>query len=123
MSETLVIDVDGHVFEPEHVWEEYLDSAFQSRRPRIVRDNRNTTRYMLEGRLIPPGEALQVDEIVLRSEAVRRLCNGGDVSPGVEFRRAPGTRAIAKDEAGQPVALVELRADRRLWPLRVLRGS
>ena len=56
MSETLVIDVDGHVFEPEHVWEEYLDSAFQSRRPRIVRDNRNTTRYMLEGRLIPPGE-------------------------------------------------------------------
>ena len=56
MSEARVIDVDGHVFEPESVWEEYLDSAFQSRRPRIVRDNRNTTRYMLEGRLIPPGE-------------------------------------------------------------------
>jgi tRNA pseudouridine55 synthase len=77
----------------------------------------------LDDRLIPPGEALQIGEVVLRSEAVRRLCNGGDVSPGVEFRRAPGTRAIAKDEAGQPIALVELKADRRLWPLRVLRGS
>ena len=77
----------------------------------------------LDDRLIRPQEALQIDEVVLRSESVRRLCNGGDVSPGVEFRRAPGTRAIAKDEAGQPIALVELKADRRLWPLRVLRVS
>ncbi len=77
----------------------------------------------LDERLIAPNEALQIDQVVLRSEAVRRLCNGGDVSPGVEFRRAPGTRLIAKDEAGQPLALVELKADRRLWPLRVLRGS
>ncbi len=77
----------------------------------------------LDERLIAPNEALQIDQVVLRSEAVRRLCNGGDVSPGVEFRRAPGTRVIAKDEAGQPIALVELKADRRLWPLRVLRGS
>jgi len=56
MSGTQVIDADGHVFEPEHVWEEYLDPAYRDRRPRIVRDNRGTTRYMLEGRLIPPGE-------------------------------------------------------------------
>lgn len=77
----------------------------------------------LEARLISLAEGLQIDEVVLRSEAVRRLCNGGDVSPGVEFRRAPGTRAIAVDESRQPIALVELKADRRLWPLRVLRGS
>ena len=76
----------------------------------------------LDEHLISPEAALQIDEVFLRSEAAKRLCNGGDVSPGVEFRRAPGTRGIAKDEAGQPIALVELRADRRLWPLRVLRG-
>ena len=64
-----------------------------------------------------------VDEVVLRGESVRRLCNGGDVSPGVEFRRAPGTRVIAKNEEGRPIALVELKPDRRLWPLRVFRGT
>lgn len=53
-----VIDADGHVWEPEWVWEQYLDPAFRDRRPRLVRDNRGTTRYMLEGRLIPPGEGI-----------------------------------------------------------------
>ncbi len=77
----------------------------------------------LDALLIPLDKALQIDEITLREEAVRRLCNGGDVSPGSEFRRIPGTRAIAKDETGVPLALVELRADRRLWPLRVLRNG
>ncbi len=56
MPDFPVIDCDGHVFEPEEVWERHLDPAFRDRRPRIVRDNRGTTRYMLEGRLIPPGE-------------------------------------------------------------------
>ncbi len=77
----------------------------------------------LHERLIGLEEALQIDEVVLRGESVRRLCNGGDVSPGVEFRRAPGTRVIAKNEEGRPIALVELKPDRRLWPLRVFRGS
>jgi hypothetical protein len=53
-----VIDADGHVWEPESVWETYLPPAFRERRPRLVTDNRGTTRYMLEGRLIPPGEGL-----------------------------------------------------------------
>ena len=56
MSEQRVIDTDGHVFEPESLWEEYLEPKYRERRPRIVLDNRGTTRYMLEGRLIPPGE-------------------------------------------------------------------
>lgn len=77
----------------------------------------------LESRLIPPDEALQIDEVRLAPEAVSRLVNGGDVPPGSDFRRPPGTRAIAKDEEGRAVALVELRADRRLWPLRVLRST
>ena len=77
----------------------------------------------LDARLIAPDDAMGIDEVRLRSEAARRLQNGGDVSPGSDFRRAPGTRAIAKDEEGVPLALVELRADRRLWPLRVLRAT
>jgi predicted TIM-barrel fold metal-dependent hydrolase len=58
MSEYRVIDADGHVWEPESLWERHLDPRFRERRPRLVRDNRGTTRYMLEGRLIPPGEGL-----------------------------------------------------------------
>jgi tRNA pseudouridine55 synthase len=77
----------------------------------------------LDELLIPPDRAMQIDEVILREEAASRLCNGGDVSPGSDFRRIPGTRAIAKDESGLLLALVELRADRRLWPLRVLRGQ
>jgi tRNA pseudouridine55 synthase len=77
----------------------------------------------LDARLIPLHEALRIDEVRLSEEAVKRLSNGGDVSPGSGYRRAIGTRAVASDEEGRPVALVELRADRRLWPLRVLRTS
>jgi len=50
-----VIDVDGHVFEPDSLWEEHLDAAFMDRRPRLVHDERGTTRYELEGHLVPPG--------------------------------------------------------------------
>jgi uncharacterized protein len=50
-----VIDVDGHTFEPDELWEQYLPARFHDRRPRLVRDDRGTTRYLLEGRMIPPG--------------------------------------------------------------------
>ncbi len=50
-----VIDVDGHVFEPDDLWERHLDRRFHDRRPRLVRDDRGTTRYLVEGRLTPPG--------------------------------------------------------------------
>jgi predicted TIM-barrel fold metal-dependent hydrolase len=58
MPDFPVIDADGHVFEPESVWEQYLDPKWVDRRPRLVEDNRGTSRYMLEGRLIPPGEGM-----------------------------------------------------------------
>ena len=50
-----VIDLDGHVFEPDSLWDEYLDPKYASRRPRLRIDDRNTTRYEIDGRLIPPG--------------------------------------------------------------------
>jgi len=50
------IDVDGHVFEPEELWNQHLPARFRERRPRIVRDNRGTTRYLIEGRLAPVSE-------------------------------------------------------------------
>ena len=77
----------------------------------------------LESHLIGPCEALGVSELCVGEESARRLCNGGDVSPGAGFRRAPGTRVIVRDAAGELLALAELRADRRVWPLRVLRPS
>ena len=55
MARPTVIDVDGHVFEPDDLWEHYLPPALHDRRPRLVRDERGTTRYQLEGHLIPPG--------------------------------------------------------------------
>jgi predicted TIM-barrel fold metal-dependent hydrolase len=50
-----VIDVDGHTFEPDELWEQYLPKRFHERRPRLIRDDRNTTRYKVEDRVIPPG--------------------------------------------------------------------
>ena len=50
-----VIDLDGHVFEPDTLWDEHLDPAYKSRRPQLRIDERGTTRYEIDGRLIPPG--------------------------------------------------------------------
>ncbi len=50
-----IIDVDGHVWEPDELWEQYLPPSFHDRRPRIVHDDRGTTRYAFEGKVIPPG--------------------------------------------------------------------
>jgi predicted TIM-barrel fold metal-dependent hydrolase len=55
MSAPRVIDADGHVFEPDELWEEHLDPSFLDRRPRIVRDDRGTTRYEIGGFMVPPG--------------------------------------------------------------------
>jgi predicted TIM-barrel fold metal-dependent hydrolase len=55
MTDYTVIDVDGHVFEPDELWERYLPARFHAGRPKLVRDDRGTTRYLLEGRMIPQG--------------------------------------------------------------------
>lgn len=55
MNSFPVIDADGHVFEPDSLWENYLEPRFMDRRPRLVRDERGTTRYVLEGFTVPNG--------------------------------------------------------------------
>ena len=56
----------------------------------------------------------------MSGEQQRRLQNGGDLAPGDLHREPPGTRVTIVDGAGQVLAVAELAADRRLWPLRVL---
>ena len=56
MSDYKVIDIDGHVFEKEEMWKDYLAAAYQERRPRIVPDSRGTERYLIEGKLWPTPE-------------------------------------------------------------------
>ncbi len=74
----------------------------------------------LEGELIPPAVALGFPVLAISGEQQRRLQNGGDLASGEFHREPPGTRVAIVDEAGQVLAITELGADRRLWPLRVL---
>jgi hypothetical protein len=46
MGQYTVIDIDGHVFEQESMWEQYLESSYHERRPRIMLDSRGTERYL-----------------------------------------------------------------------------
>ncbi len=74
----------------------------------------------LEGELIPPVVALGFPVLAVSGEQQRRLQNGGDLASGELHREPPGTRVAIVDETGQILAVTELGADRRLWPLRVL---
>ncbi len=74
----------------------------------------------LEGELISPADALGFPVVTVSGEQQRRLQNGGDLAPGDLHREPPGTRVTIVDGAGQVLAVAELTADRRLWPLRVL---
>ena len=58
----------------------------------------------------------------LAAQGARRVENGGDISPGTLERSRPGTRVTALGADGRMIAILELRGDRRLWPLRVLPG-
>ncbi len=74
----------------------------------------------VEARLVPPAQALGLPTLRLSGEALRRVSHGGDVVPPPGVVLDPGARAVALAEDGTPIALLELRADRRLRPLRVL---
>jgi tRNA pseudouridine55 synthase len=73
----------------------------------------------LEERLISPAEALGLPSLRLSPEAAQRIRHGAEVLPPPGTRLQPGQRAIALDGASV-VAILELRQDRRLRPLRVL---
>ncbi len=70
--------------------------------------------------LISPEIALGFPVLRVSGEQADRVRNGGDLPSGELHRGAPGTRISILDEANEFIAVAELRADRRVWPLRVL---
>lgn len=74
----------------------------------------------IEDALIPPEIALGFPVAELDRDQLRHLRNGGDVAAGALHNRKPGTRVSVLDERGDFLAVGEIRADHRLWPLRVL---
>jgi tRNA pseudouridine55 synthase len=77
-----------------------------------------------EALLLSPVSVLGVPSVTLAEAPARRVSHGGDVPtpPGVGPPPLPGTRVAALDGDGELVALMEVRPDRRLYPLRVLRS-
>ena len=85
-------------------------------------------RGALEEVLIPPEQAMGLGRVRLSPAQARRMAHGGDLPVAEargEFEREPlpprpGTRLAAMAPSGTLLAVVELRPDRRLHPLRVL---
>jgi len=81
----------------------------------------------LEATLVAPDVVLALPRVRLTATQARRVANGGDV-PVAEARGElergplpkPGDRVSALSPDGSLVAVMELRPDRRLHPLRVL---
>jgi tRNA pseudouridine55 synthase len=84
----------------------------------------------LESALLAADVALALPRVRLTATQTRRVANGGDL-PVAEARGElergplpkPGDRVAALSPDGGLVAVMELRPDRRLHPLRVLAGS
>lgn len=74
---------------------------------------------VIDKRIISPADAMGLPIFELTPEATRLVRHGADISPGTRLRLAPGERVIALDNDRNLVGLLELRADRRLWPLKV----
>ncbi|MCP4038387.1 MAG: tRNA pseudouridine(55) synthase TruB, partial [bacterium] len=74
---------------------------------------------VIEKRVISPADAMGLPVLELAAEGANRVRHGGDISPGARLRVAPGERVVGIDTDGGLVGLLEFRADRRLWPLRV----
>jgi hypothetical protein len=83
-----------------------------------------------ERRLIAPELSLGLPMVKLRVDQARRVAHGGDV-PVAEasgpfeagVRPRPGDRMAALTPSGKLLAVMELRPDRRLHPMRVLAGA
>ena len=81
----------------------------------------------LDAALVAPDVALGLPRVRLTATQARRVSNGGDVAVGEargELERGPlpkpGDRVSALAPDGGLVAVMELRPDRKLHPLRVL---
>jgi tRNA pseudouridine55 synthase len=77
----------------------------------------------LEQLLIPPAKALGMPIWTLPPAGERRVRHGGDIAAGTLVRAATGDRVAALDGEGRLLAVLEMQADRRLRPLRVLRPA
>lgn len=77
----------------------------------------------IEDRLVPPDRALGLDTLKVSEEGQQRILHGADIAPGTVLRLAPGDRVVAFDTEDRLLAILELRPDRRLWPLRVLQSQ
>jgi tRNA pseudouridine55 synthase len=78
----------------------------------------------LAARLVPELEALALPVLRLGIEEARRVAHGGEVPvPRSRYPEGPGTRVAAVGPEGELLAVMELRADYRLQPLRVLRAG
>lgn len=76
----------------------------------------------VEARLIPPAEALGFPRAHLTREEAARVRHGGELPAARHAAgRRPGELFAALDPAGDLVAVMELRADRRLKPVRVVK--
>jgi tRNA pseudouridine55 synthase len=88
------------------------------------------TRGGLEAALVAPDVALGLPRVRLTAIQTRRVTNGGEI-PVAEARGElergplpkPGDRVSALSPDGSLVAVMELRPDRRLHPLRVLASA
>ena len=56
--ELTIIDGDGHVGSTQQTWDEYLEEPYRERRPRIVKDNKGSERWMVEGQLWPKPDGI-----------------------------------------------------------------
>ena len=58
MAEPTIVDADGHVVEPEAMWQQYIeDKRYHWGAPRAVVDREGRRRVFIEGQLCPPQEA------------------------------------------------------------------
>ncbi len=74
----------------------------------------------LEARLIPPQVALGFPTLELAPEALRRVRHGGEIAIPQGMRLLVGERVSALGPGGELAAVMEVRANRQLRPLRVL---
>jgi tRNA U55 pseudouridine synthase TruB len=74
---------------------------------------------VIEARLVPPVNALELPVVRLTIEEAGRVRHGGEVR-GPATPLTPGTRVAALDPEGALLAVLEVRPGRRLHPLRVL---
>ena len=74
----------------------------------------------IDGLLISSVEALGFPILSVDGEQRVRIRNGGDLPAGEHHRLVPGSRISIVDEDGELLAVGEVRADHRVWPLRVL---